>query len=71
MYDPADGFITAAILLQERVRRGEWPDRLSYDSEEQLRDAQARTRPVADRPLSEESGFALGTPAERAQRARS
>jgi hypothetical protein len=30
-HDPADGFVTAAILLRDRVRKGEWPDRLSYD----------------------------------------
>jgi hypothetical protein len=66
--DPAGGFVTAAILLRERVRQGEWPARLTYDSTEQLRTAQAPARPSVQRRSSPRSGFGLGTLAERARR---
>jgi hypothetical protein len=31
-HDAAHGFVTVAIVLRDRVRQGEWPERLSYDS---------------------------------------
>jgi hypothetical protein len=72
-HDPVDGFVTAAILLRDRVRQGEWPKRLSYDPTAQ------RTEPAvpspATRPVQSRSptrpGFGLGSLAERARRNRS
>jgi hypothetical protein len=69
--DPADGFVTAAILLRERVREGEWPDRPSHDSTDQLGNAQMPARPSVQRRSPSRSGLGLGTLAERARRARS
>jgi hypothetical protein len=71
-HDPAEGFVTAAILLSDRVREGEWPERLSYDSTEQRPEpAQPPARPPVKRRTPTRSGFSLGTLAERARRARS
>jgi hypothetical protein len=70
-HDPADGFVTAAILLRDRVRQGEWPERLSYDSTEQRSEpAQRPTKSPANRSPTR-SGFGLGTLADRARRTRS
>jgi hypothetical protein len=72
-HDPADGFVTAAIPLRERVRQGEWPDRLSYDPTAQRRGP--AVPPPATPPMRRRSpsrpGFGLGTLAERARRNRS
>jgi hypothetical protein len=71
-HDPADGFVTAAILLRDRVRQGEWPERLSYDSTEQRPDpAQPPSRPPVKRRGPTRSGVGLGTLAERARRSQS
>ena len=72
-HDPADGFVTAAILLRDRVRQGEWPDRLSYDPTAQR--TEPAVPPPATPPVRRRSptrpGFGLGTLAERARRNRS
>ena len=71
-HDAADGFVTAAILLRDRVGQGEWPERLSYDSTDQRSEpAQPPARPPVRRQGSSRSGFGLGTLAERARRAQS
>ena len=72
-HDPADGFVTAVILLRDRVRQGEWPDRLSYDPTAQR--TEPAVPPPATPPVRRRSptrpGFGLGTLAERARRNRS
>ena len=72
-HDPADGFVTAAILLlRDRVRQGEWPERLSYDqTEHHPQPAQPPARSPVKRRSPNRSGFGLGTLAERARRSQS
>jgi hypothetical protein len=71
-HDSADGFVRAAILLRDRVRQGEWPEHMPYDSTEQRSEpAQPPARPQVQRPSLARSGFGLGTLAERARRAQS
>ena len=69
-HDSAGGFVTAALVLRASLDQGDWPERLSYDSDQERRVNQARMRPVADQPLPKGKGFGLGTLAERARRAR-
>jgi hypothetical protein len=67
---PRTAFVTAAILLRDQVRQGEWPERLSYDSTEQRSEpAQLPATPPGGRQSPTRSGFGLGTLAERARRA--
>jgi hypothetical protein len=71
-HDPAGGFVTAAIVLRDRVRKGEGPDRLSYDPTAE------RTEPAGPPPATQplqrrrpaRPGFGLGTLAERTRRNR-
>jgi hypothetical protein len=72
-HDPSDGFVTAAILLRDRVRQGEWPDRLSYDPTAQRTEPALPppAMPPAQRRSPTRSGFGPGTLAERARRNRS
>jgi hypothetical protein len=71
-HDSADGFVTAAILLRDRVRLGEWPERLAYDSTEQRSEpAQPPASPPVRGRSPTRSGFGLDTLAERARRAQS
>src|SRR5262245_3130491 len=69
----ADSFVTAAIVLRDRARQGEWPHRLSYDPTAQR--TEPAVPPPATPPVRRRSptrpGFGLGTLAERARRNRS